>query len=128
MTIAIELASQSAFAPGEKITVPIAWELQSPPLSLELRLSWTTRGKGTTDSQTVQVVPVPHLEATGRRSIPLTLPNHPYSVTGRLVSIIWTLELVAQPVRESAQVTIVIAPERREIVLTSLPRLSERSR
>jgi hypothetical protein len=43
------------------------------------------------------------------------LPPAPYSFRGVLVSLVWTLELVALPGEEKAVVELIVAPERQVI-------------
>ena len=54
----------------------------------------------------------------------LQLPESPYSFSGSLISLLWSLELIVDGGRCSTQVELVIAPERREIVLGS-PKASD---
>ena len=108
---------RDALAPGETIAGTASWRLDAAPDSVEVRLFWYTRGKGTTD---VQVVKAQHFAApgaAGRRAFKFVLPAEPYSFSGKLVSLIWALEAVVQPGERSARRELVVAPGGREVVL-----------
>ena len=86
---------RGAFAPGESVSGTVSWQLDAPADSVEVRLFWYTRGKGTTD---VQVVKSQHFDVTGasgKRPFKFVLPPEPYSFSGRLISLIWALEGIA---------------------------------
>ena len=104
-----------SFRPGEEIAGVAAWQLESPPKAVELRLFWFTRGKGTTDVKVIQTLSfdAPKLEET--RPFQLRLPGEPYSFSGKLISLIWALELVIGKTAERLE--IVVSPSGHEIVL-----------
>ena len=45
--------NRAHFRPGEKLAVSALWALPAAPESLEVRLFWYTRGKGTQDVEIV---------------------------------------------------------------------------
>jgi hypothetical protein len=108
---------QTSFRPGETVEGVAGWRLPGLPDTIELRLFWFTRGKGTEDVRVVNLVRFdsPGLEE-GRR-FTFTLPAEPFSFSGQLVSLIWALELVVEPGEQSARVEIVMSPSGREILL-----------
>lgn len=109
--------NRTAFQPGEEIGGAVGWKLEKAPQSAEVRLFWRTEGKGTQDVTLVDTVV---LESPGQeeaRPFQFVAPESPYSFSGRLVSLIWSLELVLQPGSESTRLDIVIAPHGREIQL-----------
>ena len=105
------------FRPGEKVEGVAGWRLDKPPESVELRLFWFTRGKGTEDVSVVNQLRFdsPRLEE-GRR-FNFTLPTEPYSFSGQLISLIWALELVVEPGEHSTRVELVVSPTGEEILL-----------
>ncbi len=115
----IVLPNRTSFEPGEEIEILIAWGLSELPKSLEARLVWSTIGRGTQDLEIAQVTPVFPEEASGQERLTITLPDAPYSCSGKLVSILWGLELVALPSEESTREEIVIAPQGREVMITA---------
>ena len=120
--LAVTLAEgRTAFVPCEAVSGTVSWRFGAPPSKVELRLLWYTEGKGERDLSVVQVVPFEAPGADDRRSFKIELPPGPYSVTGRLVSIRWALEAVAEVSEpggdRSARTEITVAPEGREVRL-----------
>ena len=106
-----------AFEPGETITLDVEWDMSSEPESLEVRLVWNTSGKGTTDFGVEKTIPLEAPGQTGSRSLELQLPEAPYSFSGKLVSLLWAIELIANPHGDSSRTEIIIAPGARELLL-----------
>jgi len=111
-------SGDSSRKPRGVVELLARWSLPSTPRSLEARLFWFTRGKGTEDVDVVATEPVPAPGAHGERRVRFTLPDAPYSFSGRLISLIWAVELVAD--NTAARWEFVLAPEGREIVLPQL--------
>ena len=111
-------SGDSSRKPRGVVELLARWSLPSTPRSLEARLFWFTRGKGTEDVDVVATEPVPAPGAHGERRVRFTLPDAPYSFSGRLISLIWAVELVADST--AARWEFVLAPEGREIVLPQL--------
>lgn len=105
------------FYPGNQAVVTAVWSLDKEPESLELRLVWNTSGKGDQDLKVVQIHRIDVPAAQGRKDLTLTLPWGPYSFSGKLISLIWALELVVFPDGDSARKEIVIGPNAQEVVL-----------
>jgi hypothetical protein len=101
--------------PGETVEFSALWALQKKPSAVEARLFWFTRGKGTEDVGIVARLQVPAPEAAGEYRFRFTLPDSPYSFSGRLISLLWAVELLAGD--EVARCEFTLAPDGREIVL-----------
>src|SRR5262245_55946431 len=113
----LELADgKMKYRPGETIEGVAFWELPELPKVLELRLFWRTQGKGMVDHLVVSTVAFDGAKPTDRRPFRFPLPASPYSVSGILVSIVWGLELVAEP-GGSASAEIVLSPTGEEVRL-----------
>lgn len=112
---------KTSFEPGTAITGTVAWDLPNTPSSLELNLCWGTAGKGTTESRRVTTVTFDRPTARDQRPFSLLAPTEPYSFSGKLISLFWTLELVATPGDDFARTDLVIAPNGEEISLPELP-------
>ena len=112
---------RSAYKPGERVEGQVSWELPEAPRSLEVRLFWTTSGRGDEDQEIVAVEQVPSPAASGWVRFSLQLPAGPYSFSGRLVSLGWALELVAPHEEMAASVPIVVGPEGREVRIDGEP-------
>src|SRR5437868_2644893 len=115
-TLRVEtIDGRTEFDPGEEIEVELQWELDDPATAVELRVVWSTAGKGTTDIQVVKVERIEEPSVRETRRLKLTLPRSPYSYSGKLISIVWGLELVVLPQEESARMEVVIGPGRKEV-------------
>jgi hypothetical protein len=101
--------------PREVLELLARWSLPSSPRSLEARLFWFTRGTGTEDVGVVATERVTAPDAHGEHRVRFTLPDAPYSFSGRLISLIWAVELVAD--KAAARWEFVLAPDGREILL-----------
>lgn len=112
---------RTAFLPGETVEFSALWALPSAPASLEARLVWFTRGRGSDDAEIVRSQRVPSPAAAGHQVFTFKLPEAPYSFSGKLISLIWALELVAEPGAKNARAEFVMSPTRNEITLVSLP-------
>ena len=108
---------RTQFLPGDEIVAAAYWKLDGPPQSVEARLFWFTRGKGTQDVNIVETVRFDHPLAEEARPARFRLPEAPYSFSGRLVSLIWALELVVEPGSESARIELTVSPTGEEIDL-----------
>jgi hypothetical protein len=99
--------------PGGRVRVTAAWMLERTPERVELHLLWYTEGKGTQD---VGLVASRELGSAAEGSVELDLPVPvgPWSFSGRLVSVLWALELVAEPELGVERLPLVVAPGGRE--------------
>lgn len=119
---------RTAFRPGEELVGAAGWELAQAPKAIEVRLLWFTRGKGTEDAGVVETVRFEQPQATEARPFQLQLPLAPYSFSGKLISLLWAVELVVLPSKESARVEFVLAPEGQEIRLPDIPQPVEKTK
>jgi hypothetical protein len=108
---------RASFAPGEILEADALWALSVAPKTIEARLFWRTRGKGTEDIGLVQRESVPSPISAGEHRFRFTLPAGPYSFSGKLISLLWAIELVAEPGGKVARCEFVLSPSGREIVL-----------
>jgi hypothetical protein len=107
----LELAgTKTRYRPGETLEGLASWDLDKAPKSLEVRLYWRTQGRGTVDLEIVRSVKFEGAGAQERRPFQIALPPGPYSFSGRLVSIIWGVELVAEPKGDAAHIEITMSP------------------
>ena len=124
--IEIELDENRAdFACGETLRGRVGWTLAAPPASVEIRLKWTTSGRGTTDGCTVQTLAIKFGGSQSpfardlNEQLPIAsapfefiVPAEPHSFAGTLVALSWSLEAVAwpqglwAPVKASAAITV----------------------
>jgi len=116
-TLRIDLGAPRAFKPGETIDGRVSWQVDAAPQSAELRLFWYTRGKGTQDVGNVGSVPFATPQTNDSRSFTLALPRDPYSFSGKLVSIVWALELIVEPGSNVERQEFVMSPTGAEVVV-----------
>ena len=84
-----------------------------------MRLCWFTRGRGTEESRTLEVLPLGD-SPRGERSFSFRLPAEPWSTNGTLIQIVWALEVVAKKTGSLAVAEFVVAPQRHEIELREI--------
>jgi hypothetical protein len=113
--------NRRTFEPGDEISGEVRWELQEAPRSVELRLFWFTKGKGTEDAGVMDTLRFEHAGAQEKRAFKFRLPDSPYSFSGRLITLAWALELVVAPSKEVARLEFVMAPRGKEVLLGSVP-------
>lgn len=114
----LELADgKTKYLPGETMEGVAFWDLAAVPNFIEVRLFWRTQGKGTVDLQIVHTVRFDQPKLQDRRPFRMEMPASPYSVSGKLVSIVWGLELVSEPAGDAATIEIVLSPTGEEVRL-----------
>lgn len=111
---------QSHFNPGDDVQVQLGWSAESRPDSIVLSLTWHTEGKGDRDSSVVESITIDVPAQRDSLSLAIGLPDGPYSFSGQLISLIWAVEAVAQPSRESARQQIVVGPGKQEVALAKV--------
>lgn len=109
------------YRPCETIRGQFAWRTVDRPIkTLELRLFWYTQGKGTQDLGLVQSRRFGALPPSGQQSFEFRLPDGPYSFSGKLITLSWALELLAQPGKDACRLDLVVSPTQSEIFLPTL--------
>jgi hypothetical protein len=103
------------FEPGARVNGVATWSAPVAPRGIELRLIWTTHGPGGRDLKIADTIRFAGPRAAERRPFIFTLPLAPYSFRGSLISLAWTLELVALPGEEKTVVALTVAPEQQVI-------------
>ncbi|MCX8038728.1 MAG: hypothetical protein N3D11_17075 [Candidatus Sumerlaeia bacterium] len=109
--------NRTEFLPGETVEGRVSWQLAQPAKSVEVRLFWFTRGKGTTDVEVAATARFDRPAPSDQQPFRFTLPKAPYSFSGKLISLVWAIELVVEPSGETERVEIVLSPTGREILL-----------
>ncbi len=108
---------KAAFAPRETIRGTVRWNLKAGIRRLELLLFWYTAGKGTRDVGVIETTQFDEPGAVGWKDFSFTLPDSPYSFSGKLISLIWALELTCSPGSDTVRREIIISPTGQEILL-----------
>lgn len=108
---------QTVFAPREPVQGTVRWNLETPPRRLELSLFWYTEGKGTRDVGVVDTLTIDSPGAQGSKDFQFVLFDGPLSFSGRLISLIWAVELSCPDLDETVRQEIVVSHIGTEIVL-----------
>jgi len=114
--IAEIVTKQKNYRPGEVIEGSASWVAEKQPKKAELRLFWHTRGKGDRDAGLVEAVQFDLPQSSDHREFQFCAPAFPSSFSGKLISVVWGLELVLEP-GESFLAELVIGPDGEEISL-----------
>ena len=120
--IHVEIAGgKSRFRPGEMLEGVVHWEFAKTPTYVEVKLAWRTQGKGTEDSAVAVHTLIQNPARSDRKEFRLPIPRGPYSFSGKLVSLVWSLSALAHAVDESPHVDLTVSPTGEEILLHRKP-------
>ena len=108
--------NEKIIKPGGRVQGSVTWNLEKLPKDFEVRLFWVTRGIGTEDLQVVEKVSI-EPRKQGEFRLEFTLPEGPYSFSGKLISLVWAVECVANPSHHCARQEIIVSPTGGEILL-----------
>jgi len=108
---------KTSFLPCETVKGTILWNLDTNPRFLELSLFWYTAGKGTRDVGVVDSRKFDEPGASGQKEFAFDLLDGPYSFSGKLISLIWAIELTCSPGGESVRREFVLSPTGHEVLL-----------
>lgn len=109
---------KTGFAPGETIDGAVSWQLDAPPRQVFLRLFWFTRGRGAEDIAVVSEILFDDPRPEETRLFTMPLPQSPYSFIGKLVSLVWAMELGADGLDAVFRQEIVMAPSGKPVNIT----------
>ena len=109
---------QQAFMPGETIRGRVQWQMNNDPRKAILRIFWFTQGKGTEDSCLHEEIKFENPGPVEEHAFEFVLPVGPYSFSGRLISLIWMVELEVD--KKYARQDVVLSPTGQEIKLGSV--------
>ncbi|MEN6337715.1 MAG: hypothetical protein ABFE01_25965 [Phycisphaerales bacterium] len=119
--LSIKLADdKTVFGPRDTIRGVIEWNLDSNPRRLDLSLFWYTAGRGTRDVGMVHNAWFDDPGMHGSKEFSFALPDGPLSVSGKLVSIIWAIELTCSPGSETTRREITLSLTGKKILLDSV--------
>ena len=108
------------FVPGDTIRGKVSWQTttgEAPAGAVELRLFYYTSGKGTRDVAIVDSIAFDLPAASDQRDFEFKLPEGPYSFSGKLVSLIWGLELQVGDGGAVEGIDLTVSPTGEEINL-----------
>jgi len=105
----------AAYVPGEPITGTVAWDIPGELDRVVLRLFWHTEGKGTQDVGVAEEIVFDLVSSREARPFAFAGLIEPYSFSGTLVSIIWSVEAIAEPISEVARLPLIFSPTGQEV-------------
>jgi len=109
--------NKTEYLPCERVIGTCSWAFDKSPKRIELRLFWYTSGKGTADVKTVEVFPINEPLREGKRDFSFTLPEVPWSFSGKLISLMWAIEMVSEPGGETERLEITVSPSGKKILI-----------
>jgi hypothetical protein len=114
----LEIANeQTRFTPGDRIEGNVAWSLDERPEQVQLCLFWHTAGKGDRDVGIAVTMPFDDPSPRDERPFSLKAPPAPYSFSGQLITLTWSLELIVNAGDEVERRDLVISPTTEELAL-----------
>lgn len=116
LSIALQ-EERSSFRTGQDVSGTAAWSLEVPPESVELRIFWRTQGKGDEDVGIAETIVFQAPGREDKREFRLRAPEGPYSFSGKLVSLLWAIEVVAEPGALAGRAEITVSPTGEEVQL-----------
>ena len=118
-TLKIELEDGKLnYKAGEEIRGWVEWETDEDIKGVEVRLFWYTKGKGTEDIGIAETAKFENCGLIGEENFSFKAPVEPYSFSGKLISLVWAIETVAEPGGECERVEIVISGTGEEVMLS----------
>jgi hypothetical protein len=108
---------KSSFQPSDLVEGTVQWQLSENPERIEISLFWYTRGKGTRDVGVAASETIENPGSFGSNEFEFTLPEGPYSFSGKLISVIWAVEANCQPGGDSDHKEITVSPSGNEILI-----------
>lgn len=118
--------SQTAYLPGDEVKGRVSGS-SGPSDKAEkftVNLMWQTRGKGTVDTKVVASADFTAAGIADGGRFSFRIPDDgPYSLAGRLLSIMWQVELRASKRKEVlASASFIVSPTGQEIAISEVPR------
>ena len=108
---------QTSFAPGAMIEGTVSWELDRRPVSMRLRLFWHTGGVGDAEVGVEREIGFDEPRRIEQREFQFKLPPGPYSVSGKLVTLDWALELLSDNPDQVERYNLTVSPSGRKVLL-----------
>ncbi len=119
--VSIQLDKENAqYVPGEILTGTVSWTREIPPRRVVLQLFWYTEGKGKQDVGLVEEQALSARDSIHTEPFQFTLPESPYSFSGKLIALKWALECTVDR-KDIDRVEILVSPWVEPVLLDSLP-------
>lgn len=111
--------SGAAFRPGDTIEGAVRWKLEESPRRIDVHLFWRTEGKGSCDVEVVDRTVLDNPGSSGDRQFRFAAPSRPYSFSGRLITLVWAVEAIAEPAGTASRAELSISPTGQAIELAT---------
>jgi len=109
--------SLAAYAPGDLIEGTISWSIDEPPEKFSVSLLFESRGKGTPQREVYQLNDNVAPNKNGKFPFSFTAPDWPWSFSGKLISLLWILQVTDESSNDASEANIIISPTRAEMDL-----------
>lgn len=109
----------SSARPGSTLRCLVRWRGAAGVKRLVVNLLWYTEGEGAEDIRVVVEETLEDPGPSGEREVQFVAPSHPPSFTGRLVSLKWAVEALAEPESKVSRAAVVIGPAGKKLRLPS---------
>ena len=106
---------RTSFRPGETISGSASWRLKKTPKKVAVNLLWYTGGTGDEDREVVASKPIANPRNSDECDFAFTLPAEPYSFSGRLITLVWIVELNAGSKKSVVQQAFTLSPTGNEL-------------
>lgn len=116
MTIQLD-RDDRAYVPGEPITGTVKWDLDPGSERIIVRLLWQTSGKGTQDTGLAHELQWDMVPLSGEREFEFPGVEGPYSFSGKLITVGWLVEAIAEPGDAFAEQSFSVSPTGAEVTL-----------
>ena len=114
----VHLEGGTSFEPGDEVRGRAEWQAgDEAPRSVLISLLWHTEGKGTEDIEIVEQIEFEHPPRAGSREFSFQLPDFPWSFSGTLISLVWSIEASLEPEGGVERVGLISAPRAEEVRL-----------
>ena len=98
-----------SYTPNETVSGTVLWSKLTNTERLETRLIWFTQGKGDRDFAIVESISIPVSNEAGKARFQFSAPTRPFSFSGKLISLVWAVEVVQFPSKDGFKETIVLS-------------------
>ena len=121
------LDGRTVYGPGDVVAGTLTWVLPKATKSLEVRLSWSTSGRGSQDEEVAASVRFEQPLEQDVQPFELVLPMWPWSFSGALVSLMWQVEAATRWGGEQTRKRITVSPTGEEQTLPRLPAVDDKA-
>lgn len=98
------------FRPAAIVRGKLLWSVAIPPQEIHLTLGWGTEGRGTVDTKIECELKWATDALAGEEPFVFQLPASPYSFSGQLISLSWSLAVSTRKGKASTHLDIVVSP------------------